>query len=163
MNRKYLAFDIETAKILPEDFGELLAHRPLGICCLSHVDKRWRRASTFLFQRTRRHSSRSNDPTRLIYIRWLPSRSNHITDVQSWRWTDWDLTLMSSPRNPIVGMTAGTWHVHHVDMLFHIFCEKGFGVGLNAAAKGNWTEQARERWWLSRPTIVEGWRTSTCS
>lgn len=23
----------------------------------------------------------------------------------------------------------------HVDMIFHIFCEKGFGVGLNAAAK----------------------------
>ncbi len=33
MPRKYLAFDIETAKILPEDFGDLHDHRPLGITC----------------------------------------------------------------------------------------------------------------------------------
>ena len=33
MNRKYLAFDIETAKILPADAGDLMSHRPLGICC----------------------------------------------------------------------------------------------------------------------------------
>ena len=33
MNGKYIAFDIETAKILPKDVEDLLAHRPLGICC----------------------------------------------------------------------------------------------------------------------------------
>src|SRR5699024_3767403 len=33
MERKYLAFDIETAKILPENAGNLMAHRPLGISC----------------------------------------------------------------------------------------------------------------------------------
>ena len=33
MNRKYLAFDLETAKILPEDEHNLKAFRPLGIAC----------------------------------------------------------------------------------------------------------------------------------
>jgi hypothetical protein len=37
MKRKYLALDIETAKILPADAGELLAHRPLGISCLATI------------------------------------------------------------------------------------------------------------------------------
>ena len=31
--RRFLAFDIETAKILPEGVTDLLAHRPLGITC----------------------------------------------------------------------------------------------------------------------------------
>jgi len=31
--RKYLAFDIETAKVLPEDESDLKSHRPLGISC----------------------------------------------------------------------------------------------------------------------------------
>src|SRR6266498_1414356 len=32
-SRKYLAFDIETAKELPGDFALWRHHRPLGICC----------------------------------------------------------------------------------------------------------------------------------
>src|SRR5579862_2599929 len=31
--RRYLAFDIETAKELPGDFALWRNHRPLGICC----------------------------------------------------------------------------------------------------------------------------------
>ena len=30
---RYIAFDIETAKILPEGASEILAYRPLGISC----------------------------------------------------------------------------------------------------------------------------------
>jgi hypothetical protein len=33
MARRYLAFDIETAKILPADVDDLMAHEPLGIAC----------------------------------------------------------------------------------------------------------------------------------
>ena len=33
MSRKYLAFDLETAKLLPGLSGDLKAHRPLGITC----------------------------------------------------------------------------------------------------------------------------------
>lgn len=31
--RRFLAFDIETAKVLPDAVGDLLAERPLGIAC----------------------------------------------------------------------------------------------------------------------------------
>jgi len=31
--RRFLAFDIETAKLLPAVVDDLLAHRPLGIAC----------------------------------------------------------------------------------------------------------------------------------
>ena len=33
MRNKYCGFDIETAKILPDNFGDLHDHRPLGISC----------------------------------------------------------------------------------------------------------------------------------
>lgn len=31
--RKYLAFDIEIAKVIPEEETDWIAHRPLGITC----------------------------------------------------------------------------------------------------------------------------------
>jgi hypothetical protein len=33
MFKRYLAFDIETAKVVPKDVADMLAYRPLGICC----------------------------------------------------------------------------------------------------------------------------------
>ena len=33
MARRYLAFDTETAKVLPEAVRDVLEHRPLGIAC----------------------------------------------------------------------------------------------------------------------------------
>lgn len=33
MIRRYAAFDIETAKVLPAGVDDILAHRPLGIAC----------------------------------------------------------------------------------------------------------------------------------
>jgi hypothetical protein len=33
MNRRYLAFDIETAKLIPENEPDWKSHRPLGISC----------------------------------------------------------------------------------------------------------------------------------
>ena len=33
MKRKYLAFDIETAKVLPEHVQDVKTHRPLSISC----------------------------------------------------------------------------------------------------------------------------------
>ena len=32
-----MAFDLETAKVLPKQVGDLLAHRPLGIACAAAV------------------------------------------------------------------------------------------------------------------------------
>ena len=38
MKQRLLAFDIETAKPLPEELTDLLSHRPLGITCAAAVD-----------------------------------------------------------------------------------------------------------------------------
>ncbi len=37
MSCKFLAFDIETAKQIPDDFSDWRKHRPLGICCAATV------------------------------------------------------------------------------------------------------------------------------
>ena len=37
MSRKFLAFDVETAKQFPGDFSDWRKHRPLGICCAAAV------------------------------------------------------------------------------------------------------------------------------
>ena len=45
--RKYLVFDIETAKILPARVDDLLAHRPLGITCAAALCQDKDTASVF--------------------------------------------------------------------------------------------------------------------
>ena len=35
--KRYLAFDMETAKILPSEVKDILQHRPLGIACAAAV------------------------------------------------------------------------------------------------------------------------------
>ena len=38
MKQRFLAFDIETAKLLPEELPGLPSYRPLGIACAAVVD-----------------------------------------------------------------------------------------------------------------------------
>ncbi len=38
MKKRFLAFDIETAKLLPEQVPDLLSYRPLSITCAAVVD-----------------------------------------------------------------------------------------------------------------------------
>ena len=41
MDRKYLVFDIETAKVLPDGEQDIKAHRPLGIACAAKPHSRF--------------------------------------------------------------------------------------------------------------------------
>ncbi len=146
MKRKYLAFDIETAKILPEDFGELLAHRPLGICCAATWASHEEAAQLFY----------SRDPNNVpaaqmsqhdlsTFVDFLLTQVDNGYSIVTLNGLGFDFDVLAEESNrwDDCRHLART----HVDILFHIFCEKGFGVGLNAAAKALG---------LSKPENVDG-------
>ena len=146
MNRKYLAFDIETAKILPDDFGDLLSHRPLGICCAATWAADKDAAQLFYSvgpDGTPTAQMNQNDLSKLVDVLLTQTHEGYTILTVNELGFDFDVLAEEASRVDDCRQLA----LHHVDLLFHIFCEKGFGVGLNAAAKAIG---------LSKPADVDG-------
>ena len=134
MLRKYVAFDIETAKILPAVVSELKVHRPLGIACaatLCGTDD----APQLWFGQTDgdNPAPRMN---RLEAAELVHRLSKFVDDgftILTWTGLGFDFDILAEES----GMSdeCSRLALGHVDMMFHAFCEKGFPIGLDRAAK----------------------------
>ncbi len=146
MSQKYLAFDIETAKILPENVSDLNSHRPLGITCsaLWCTDE----SEPEVFYSTTADGSPApqmskQDLTSLIHYLEKKVDSGYTIITHNGLGFDFDILAEESGQFSACRNLA----LQHVDMMFHFFCGKGFPISLNAAAKAiN----------LSKPTDVDG-------
>jgi len=134
MKRKYLAFDIETAKILPQDFGDLLSHRPLGITCVATLAAGEGEARRFCTsgadggpaaQMSREDLSR--------FVDFLIESTEHGYTIVTLNGLGFDFDVLAEESGRLEDCRRLA--LGHVDMMFHVFCERGFGVGLNAAAQ----------------------------
>jgi hypothetical protein len=146
MAYKFIAFDIETAKVLPDDFDDLHHHRPLGITC----------AATWCTDESEPEVFYSEDsdgsPLPQMTVQDLHTFIDHLNSKAEAGYTilthnglgfDFDILAEESERFEICRSLA----LHHVDTMFHFFCGKGFPISLNAASKaiGN-----------SKPSDVDG-------
>jgi RNase_H superfamily len=132
---KQMAFDLEIAKLLPQDAQDLLAHRPLGISCAATL------------------ASDQGEP-RLWSSRgeagYLPQMT--VADVQSlvqylstavadgytlftWNGLGFDLNILAE-ESQTMGTQCRDLALQHIDMFFHLFCLLGYGLGLDVVAKG---------------------------
>ena len=130
MKRKYLAFDIETATVMPEHEKNWKSCRPLGIACaatlLSDTDE------VFVWQGAA--ADRLSRPEAAGLVEYLMAMARQGYTVVSWNGTGFDFDILAEES----GMLAECRElaVKHVDMMFHILCRLGYGVSLNAAAQG---------------------------
>ena len=134
MKRKYLAFDIETAKILPADDNELLAHRPLGICCLAILAADEKQPQVFYSRDDHgKPSPQMSQRDLSAFVDFLIERQNADYTIVTMNGLgfDFDVLAEESSRPDDCKQIARK----HVDMMFHVLCVKGFPVGLNAATK----------------------------
>ncbi len=135
MVRKYVAFDIETAKVVPEHVRDLKAHRPLGISC----------AATY---------SDAEDGPRLWYGRtgsqtpagqmsradagelvgFLVDAVQNGATVLTWNGLGFDFDILAEESGMLE--ECRQLAVGHVDMMFHAFCELGYPIALDRAAQG---------------------------
>ncbi len=135
MTRKYLAFDIETAKDIPGTDFNWRPYRPLGITC----------AAAFPCD--------AQDPT--VWYgknsegtpaeRMLPAEArnivNHLVKMVSdgytlltWNGLGFDFDVLSEESGAFE--ECKDLAMKHVDMMFHVFCDRGFPVALDKAAQG---------------------------
>jgi len=128
MKRKYLAFDIETAKVVPETETNWKSHRPLGISC----------AATLLADSNElvlwHGADRMNQNEAGKLVEYLATQVENGYTVATWNGLSFDFDILAEES----GMLAECRNlaVDHVDMMFHVLCRLGYGVGLDAAARG---------------------------
>lgn len=134
MTRKYLAFDIETAKVLPQRVTNLLEHRPLGIACAATCagDEDPRFWFSQAADETPARQMKRENLTQMIEFLSRSVRQGYT--ILTWNGLGFDFDVLAEES----GMEEECRELarNHVDMMFHVFCDRGFPVGLDSATKG---------------------------
>jgi hypothetical protein len=130
--RRYLAFDIETTKIV-QDPADWRSQRPLGISCAATLRPD---EEPLLWH----GGPRQNPADRMTreetgeLVRYLEEKTAQGFVLLTWNGLGFDLDVLAEE----AGMLPNCRELarNHVDMMFHVVCKLGYGVGLDAAAKG---------------------------
>jgi hypothetical protein len=135
MTRKFLAFDIETATDVPGDDFNWKPFRPLGISCaatLSTEDE-----SPKLWHGRKENSTptskmQKNEVASLVD--YLIAMADSGFTIVTWNGLAFDFNVLAEESGRLA--ECRQLALEQVDMMFHIFCVKGFPVGLDSAARG---------------------------
>ncbi|HZD56499.1 MAG TPA: ribonuclease H-like domain-containing protein, partial [Anaerolineales bacterium] len=132
--RHYLAFDIEIAKVIPGSFDDWKDHRPLGISCAATLTaagdlRLWYGVSE---QEPIAGQMSQAEVAQLVEYLQTAVISGHT--ILTWNGLAFDFDVLAEES----GLQAACRNlaIDHVDMMFHVFCHKGFPLALDKAAKG---------------------------
>jgi len=128
MSRQYLAFDIETAKVLPDDLTDWKAYRPLRIACAAILLS----DSEELVLWAGKEQMSQQEVGKVV--EYLAAKVGQGYTILTWNGLGFDFDILAEES----GMLAECKKlaIDHVDMMFHVLCRLGYGVSLNAAAHG---------------------------
>ena len=135
MARKYLAFDIEVAREFPIQADDRTAYRPLGISCAATLAADAEEAVLWHnVDSDGRPGDRTTPDDAARLVEYLAERTREGYTVLTWNGLGFDFDVLAEES----GMAAACRELAlgHVDMMFHVFCELGYPVGLEAAAQG---------------------------
>ncbi len=133
MTRKYLAFDIETATDVPGDDFNWKPYRPLGICCAAALPSDAKQPIIW-------HGRNSDgNPAKRMSQSEAGTLVQELTDrvadryiLLTWNGLGFDLDILSEESGS--RDECKQLALNHVDMMFHVFCDRGFPVALDKAA-----------------------------
>ena len=135
MTRRYLAFDIETAKDVPGDDFNWRAHRPLGISCAAVLRCDAKEPMLWCGKKDDGTPAgrMSRDEAREL-VGELARLTTEGYTLLTWNGLGFDLDVLAEESG--CRSECKELALDHVDMMFHVFCDRGFPVGLDKAAQG---------------------------
>jgi hypothetical protein len=135
MARRYLAFDIETAKDVPGEDFNWRPHRPLGISCAATL------ASESDGARLWHGKSPDGTPAPRMtrddvagLVQYLAKMAADGFTILTWNGLGFDFDILAE--ESAVPAACHECALAHVDMMFHIVCSLGYPVALDKAAQG---------------------------
>ena len=131
---KYLAFDIETTHIMPEGVADWKKYRPLGISCAAAIPSDGEAAFWYGKTPSGDYSSQMSVDETQELVKHLQTQVEAGYMILTWNGLgfDFDILAEESGMHPACKQLA----IEHTDMMFHVFCLKGYPLGLDKAAKG---------------------------
>jgi hypothetical protein len=133
--KRLLAFDIETAKILPESAGDLLAHRPLGITCAAATARDLPEPIVWHgHEESGGPSPRMGREEAVRLVADIERLRAQGYKLVTWNGAGFDFLILAEE--------SGLWErcarlaADHIDMFFHALCSLGHFVSLQRAAEG---------------------------
>ena len=137
-DHKFVAFDLEITKEIPEGTEDWRDLRPLGISCAATLT---RDGSLNLWHGKREtgqmYPARMSPKDVRILIGYLWHCHTHDYKIVTWNGLGFDFDVLAEE-----AQHEGSWDacvemaLNHVDVAFDFLCDKGYMIGLNAAAKG---------------------------
>jgi hypothetical protein len=139
MSRNYLAFDLEIAADIPTGVADWNTLAPLGITVAATMSDLHGGAKahygTMADWETKQVGPRPRmttaDAVKLVDYLQLAVKNGFT--ILTWNGCGFDFDVLSIESG--LKKECAELALHHVDMMFHIFCVKGFAVGLDNAAK----------------------------
>ncbi len=128
---KWLAFDLEIFKLIPDGESDWKAHRPLGISCAATlcVDE----PVPLLWHADEKSGAMSPIDCRAL-VRYLEHQRRDGYTIITWNGLGFDFDILAEESQ--MHFECCVLAMGHVDMMFQFFCQKGFPLGLDACAKG---------------------------
>lgn len=134
MSRNYLAFDIETAKDFPDFERSWRSHRPLGISCAAALPCDAKEPILWYGKKADGSpAARMSQAEATDMVRELASLVAGGYTLSTWNGLGFDLDVLAEESGCREECVALAWD--HVDMMFHVFCDRGFPVSLEKAAE----------------------------
>jgi hypothetical protein len=135
MERRLLAFDIETAKDVPGEDFNWRPHRPLGIACAATLPSDSNEVR--LWHGKTADGAPSKQLTRAdaeSLVDYLVNMASDGFTILTWNGLGFDFDILAEESGALAACRQCA--TNHVDMMFHIVCSLGYPVSLDHAARG---------------------------
>jgi hypothetical protein len=133
--RRYLAFDLETAKDVPGEDFNWRPHRPLGISCAATI------ASDSSEVRLWHGKTKDGLPAKQMsrddakgLVVYLSKMAEDGYTILTWNGLGFDFDILAEESADLARCQVCA--LAHVDMMFHIVCSLGYPVALEKGAQG---------------------------
>ena len=135
MKRRYLAFDIETAKDVPGDDFNWRPHRPLGISCAATMASDSSQP-TLWYAKTSKGlpAERMGREDARQLVQHLAQMAEEGYRILTWNGLGFDFDILAE--ESAAAAKCKECAMDHVDMMFHVVCTLGHPIALNKAAEG---------------------------
>jgi len=131
---RYLAFDLEISKVMPEGSEDFRRFRPLGISCAATLSSDGE--LKLCYGKDAQGKITNQTPVELLneIVSYLMNHHRNGYKIVTWNGLGFDFDILHEETggNPDCKFLAHS----HFDMMFHLFCEKGYPLSLDKAARG---------------------------
>jgi len=134
MGYRYLAFDIEITNPIPEGSEDWKAARPLGISCAATLTVEGELKHWYGKKAGSGYAARMSREEAAGLVSYLEEQVKSGYTILTWNGLGFDFDILAEESGCL--SACKRLAMEHVDMMFHVFCARGYGLGLDKAARG---------------------------